>query len=1141
MKFRLPPALLLAAVFAGNLAPAVFAGSSLKHAPVGRATAASTTPANFYDSQAGGNDFDGSKTLAAIGFSDLHGGVASFSGGKLVLTPDGTNGGTDAYLRDYVLRQGASEQVRDQGCRVVVPANYRSGNATLGVLLRFQANGSGLLLNFALENSTALWAYTISNAGSPTKLATATATNPYVPADPVALEARVIANAAVAMTATDLTTGKIIAFLSVALPSGSIPAGGFGLVPWTTASGTGSLLVASVQTYAVTAVACDGDSLTYGENASGGQGTASPLAPVYPGALQKLLGNRYHVVNLGRSGYTVTQMNADAATRVDALVATAEQPPVAVVQGGTNDFGIDGSIKPPVTLAKAVQTVYTRLQTYWKARHAARADTVVVDVTNTPADHPVYAQNLGSETAFDQRRDALNALRKTPSTLTVVRPDALADDTGDPNIGQDGDEQNPAYFNASDKTHLSDAGYAIVAATVANAIVQSSGVPTTPPAQPTSLFAQTASGGTIDLSWNYGTDSRSGYEVYASTDPNNFPATPLVTTAAFATNYPVTGLQAGTTCYFRIRALNKAGASAFSSVAAATAGAAPAVDLPGGFASASSLLSTNGFGSTASIVGPALRLTNGGTNQTRSVWFKTTRSIAQFALEFTFQCTNATADGFTFAMQRSGLTALGGTGSNLGYSGIATSAAIKFDLYPGLSTTGLYLNGAAPDDGTAATATSSGAIDATNGGVDFHSGDLIRAALTYDGTTLTETLIDLSTHATFTQTYTVNLVSVLGGSTAYLGFTAGSGGQGAQQDILSWSYNAAFAGTPGAPGGPGATPVSGTQVNVAWTDQSSNEHSFRIERAAGGGSFVPVGSVGANTTAFVDANLTAGATYSYRVAAVSAETGSPFSNVATVTTPVTVSLAATVGSAQEHTGKAGVFTVQCVPAPSSALTVNYTIQTGAGQAAYGTRYTLSPAPASATGGSVVIPANAAAATITLNPAADSTLTGPQNVTLALGSGSGYLAAGGVATVTLLDTPLNTWKIQCFGSVAAAGSAQAADGADYDGDGIANLVEYALGTDPTQAGTTKLPAARVESVDGGIYLTLTYVYPIPAPTDVAYAVEASTGLDSAAWQATTAVAGYPMDNGDGTATMKARTNWAASAYARSFMRLKVTRL
>ena len=54
----------------------------------------------FYDSRKG-NDFSGRKTVAEIGFTDVHGGVASCRGGQLVLTPDGTHGGTDAFSRDY--------------------------------------------------------------------------------------------------------------------------------------------------------------------------------------------------------------------------------------------------------------------------------------------------------------------------------------------------------------------------------------------------------------------------------------------------------------------------------------------------------------------------------------------------------------------------------------------------------------------------------------------------------------------------------------------------------------------------------------------------------------------------------------------------------------------------------------------------------------------------------------------------------------------------------------------------------------------------------------------------------------------------------------------------------------------------------
>ena len=427
--------------------------------------------ADFYDSQSRGNDFDGTKTLASIGFTDMHGGVASFSGGNLVLTPDGTHDGADAFTRDYVLRAAGIEQARDIGCRVVLPDKYLTGRATIGLLLRFRADGTGLLLNFALNASPSLIAYSVAN-GVMTRHGDGGLATPYDPSHPVALEARVLADSALAMTVTDLTTGSVLGFLNLPLDFGSIPAGGFGLVPWMTTPGTGSIAVRSIQSYAVTAVACDGDSLTAGENATVGRGTASPLATAYPGVLQKLLGNRYHVFNLGRSGFTVNQMNADAAGRVDGLLAGTEQPPFVVVEGGTNDFGIDGSIKPPVTVQQAVQTVYKRLQTYWAARHAARPGAVVIDVANMPAGHPVYAQNLGSGAGFNQRRDVLNALRKSAPDGRSARPDRLADLTQDSHIGQDGSERNATYFHAQDKTHLTDAGYAIKAAIIAKVIRQ---------------------------------------------------------------------------------------------------------------------------------------------------------------------------------------------------------------------------------------------------------------------------------------------------------------------------------------------------------------------------------------------------------------------------------------------------------------------------------------------------------------------------------------------------------------------------------------------------------------------------------------------------------------------------------------------
>jgi hypothetical protein len=65
----------------------------------------------------------------------------------------------------------------------------------------------------------------------------------------------------------------------------------------------------------------------------------------------------------------------------------------------------------------------------------------------------------------------------------------------------------------------------------------------------------------------------------------------------------------------------------------------------------------------------------------------------------------------------------------------------------------------------------------------------LHAHVTYDGTNLTLTLTDATTSASFTATEAVNLVSILGGTTAYLGFTAGSGGSSMNANILDWTYH----------------------------------------------------------------------------------------------------------------------------------------------------------------------------------------------------------------------------------------------------------------------------------------------------------------------------------------------------------------
>lgn len=204
------------------------------------------------------------------------------------------------------------------------------------------------------------------------------------------------------------------------------------------------------------------------------------------------------------------------------------------------------------------------------------------------------------------------------------------------------------------------------------------------------------------------------------------------------------------------------------------------IDFGSGFPSPAGL-ALNG---SATVTGNLLQLTNT-VNQAGSAYYASPVNIQSFTTTFTFQLLNAIADGFTFTIQNSSLKALGSGGSTLGYGsskgGIPTSIALKFDIHnnagEGNNSTGLYLNGATPTIPAVAIPTTS---------VLLASGDPIQAQVGYDGTTLTLKLVDQTTTKAFSQSFPVNIPQVIGSNTAYLGFTAGTGGSSAIQNILNW-------------------------------------------------------------------------------------------------------------------------------------------------------------------------------------------------------------------------------------------------------------------------------------------------------------------------------------------------------------------
>ncbi len=89
---------------------------------------------------------------------------------------------------------------------------------------------------------------------------------------------------------------------------------------------------------------------------------------------------------------------------------------------------------------------------------------------------------------------------------------------------------------------------------------------------------------------------------------------------------------------------------------------------------------------------------------------------------------------------------------------------------------------------------------------------------------------------------------------------------------------------PAAPSNLTATAVSSTQIDLAWSDNSTDEDDFDLERRTGGGAFNRIARPAADATSYQDATAQPGMTYSYRIRAVNDGVASEFSNTATATT-----------------------------------------------------------------------------------------------------------------------------------------------------------------------------------------------------------------------------------------------------------------
>lgn len=91
---------------------------------------------------------------------------------------------------------------------------------------------------------------------------------------------------------------------------------------------------------------------------------------------------------------------------------------------------------------------------------------------------------------------------------------------------------------------------------------------------------------------------------------------------------------------------------------------------------------------------------------------------------------------------------------------------------------------------------------------------------------------------------------------------------------------------PAAPSGLTATAVSSSQVDLRWTDNSTNESNFVVARSTtAGGPYTDIATLSANSTSYSDTGLAPLTTYYYVVRATNAGGASSNSNEANATTP----------------------------------------------------------------------------------------------------------------------------------------------------------------------------------------------------------------------------------------------------------------
>ena len=414
--------------------------------------------------------------------------------------------------------------------------------------------------------------------------------------------------------------------------------------------------------------------------------------------------------------------------------------------------------------------------------------------------------------------------------------------------------------------------------------------PTTPPAAPSGLAATALGPSQIKLTWIDNSNNESGFKIERSTDNTNF--SQIAVANAIANNYVDTTTNSSTTYYYRIRATNIIGDSAYTtpSASATTPAATGPIDVYH-FDEGSGLTTVDSAG------------TNNGTlvGNTKPAWVA--GKIGADALTFSGNGTFRSMTTQSAVQLNSNLAPILGDTATLA-AWIKTTQSGGTDLWNSPAITGVEVSGSQNDirwgflDASGHIGIGAGDLGVVSTSA-INNGQWHHVAFTRDANSgSVQIYIDgvlqvTGNSATGLMTSIFNLIGAqtdLTNSGAADGHTYFNG----QLDevriynqVLSTNEIAGMALIPVAPTLQSATAAAGPVVHLTFTSPSSYTQNIEIYRKTGaGGAYAKIGTLAASATMYDDSTVVAGTQYYYTVKATDLAGSSVASNELSVTPPV---------------------------------------------------------------------------------------------------------------------------------------------------------------------------------------------------------------------------------------------------------------